>query len=672
MLHKTPVALTLLALAAACAPAGEHEPDRTANPHWQTPAVVVEDGVRRIENVRPKAVQGIERADGPVDGTRLLFWRDQAVARDSAGIQYVAHTADHEILLFDPELEPLGALRPQAPDGDRLDRPVTVAAGPGQRLAAFEATGDLVFFDRWGREFRRLDTPFAHAIGAWAPGVGLALARSPYRVGFAPEGDDAPLLVVLDPARPDRSRRLGSVRAALSPFYVQAVNAGTVAVGPHGAIYFAALGRPEIEKYDVVGARIWVSRRAAGFETPEPRLVPNPDGPARLQLATVQKALAIGPDGLLYVRSAADPSGGRDRLDVIDPQTGFWLASAPLDTGTAVLVGTRGAVWQVQPTDLLGGPDRERRDFPAFALQTFQGDSLSLDDLNGNVALVSFWASWCGPCRQELPLLDSLHRAIDRPEFEVVGINEDVDERAAREFADELGLSFTNLLGRGRMRGRYHYSGLPYSVLLDRDGRIVREYYGFGGRDSFDREVTARVLTELGAAPGPGGVPGDTKSEATHVHDDGTQTATGQHDPDEMGTSASAARREVPIRHEHASNRDVTGSELERLARHMTEIEELRPDSPADVPNSHWRTLRDGLAHADAVRDDFLDRFAGTPELVRFLALRTQLYVDADRLSTLETEKFPERWDQHLAAIRHLLETYRWYRDREGDRTTSP
>jgi hypothetical protein len=50
------------------------------------------------------------------------------------------------------------------------------------------------------------------------------------------------------------------------------------------------------------------------------------------------------------------------------------------------------------------------------------------------------------------------------------------------------------------MRARYHYGGLPYSVLLDREGRVIREYYGFGGREAFDREVAAGVRAELGPA----------------------------------------------------------------------------------------------------------------------------------------------------------------------------
>lgn len=450
-----------------------------------------------MDNGAPRAFLTARTAASPVSGSSLLFWGDQAVARDSAGDTFIALTESHAVLMLGANLRPIGRLRPQGPDGDRLDRPVTVAAGPDGQLAAFEIGGSAVLFDRWGREFQRMSSPFASTIGAWSRRAGLVLARSPYRIVFTPERDDAPLLAALDPGQPQGAHGIGRTHEALSPFYIHAANAGTVAAGGDGSIYYAALGRAEIRKYDAAGKLIWVSHRPAGFDTPEPRLVPNPGSTARLRLATVQKALALGPDGRLYVRAAADTAGGRDRLDVLDATTGAWAESATLDTGTAILVGRRGAIWQAPTDAFLGGTSPERRAFPPFALETLDGDSLALTDLRGDAALVSFWASWCGPCREELPLVDSLYRALARPDFRVVGISEDVNDEDGRRFARALGLSFPNLLGHGQMRARYHYGGLPYSVLLDREGRVIREYYGFGGRQAFDREVAAAVRAEL-------------------------------------------------------------------------------------------------------------------------------------------------------------------------------
>ncbi len=148
----------------------------------------------------------------------------------------------------------------------------------------------------------------------------------------------------------------------------------------------------------------------------------------------------------------------------------------------------------------LDGADSEtRRPFRSFALESFDGDSLSLADLEGKVALIVFWASWCAACQAELPLLDSLNSAVDHPEFAIIGINEEQNEAAARGYAAAIGLRMPILLGRGEMWRRYQYLGLPYTVLLDREGDIVAEYYGYPGRQRFDTEIAGRALAEVGS-----------------------------------------------------------------------------------------------------------------------------------------------------------------------------
>ena len=155
-----------------------------------------------------------------------------------------------------------------------------------------------------------------------------------------------------------------------------------------------------------------------------------------------------------------------------------------------LLVGTACA-----PAD--AGVD-ERRPFQSFALETFDGDSLSLEDLEGKVTLVIFWASWCPACQATLPVIDSLNAAVQHGDFAVIGINEERNEGAARGYAAAKGLSMPLLLGRGAMWQRYQYIGLPYMVLLDRQGRVVQEHYGYPGRRAFDAEVAGRAMAELG------------------------------------------------------------------------------------------------------------------------------------------------------------------------------
>jgi len=138
-----------------------------------------------------------------------------------------------------------------------------------------------------------------------------------------------------------------------------------------------------------------------------------------------------------------------------------------------------------------------RRPFPGFALETFVGDSLSLADLRGKVVLVTIWTSWCPACRTELPVLDSLPGTLSHPDFAVIGINEDLKEDAGRGFARALGLRMPIPAGRGRLRESMGYTGIPYTALLDREGRVILEYYGWPGRKAFDEVVAGRAMAEL-------------------------------------------------------------------------------------------------------------------------------------------------------------------------------
>jgi thiol-disulfide isomerase/thioredoxin len=112
------------------------------------------------------------------------------------------------------------------------------------------------------------------------------------------------------------------------------------------------------------------------------------------------------------------------------------------------------------------------------------------------VTLVNFWASWCDPCREEFPHMAQLYDALDRRDFDIVAISDDVDGRAMRAFVAEFAPPFPVLVGGGRMKGIYHYRGLPYSVLLDRRGRVVERIFGFGGEPEF-RRLRGTIAKEI-------------------------------------------------------------------------------------------------------------------------------------------------------------------------------
>jgi thiol-disulfide isomerase/thioredoxin len=100
--------------------------------------------------------------------------------------------------------------------------------------------------------------------------------------------------------------------------------------------------------------------------------------------------------------------------------------------------------------------------------------SLSLDDFRGKVVLLNIWATWCAPCREEMPALDRLQQALGGPDFEVVALSIDKDGMAiVRRFYDEIGIRALGLYVDPSMRAgsTLRVVGLPTTLLLDRQGR---------------------------------------------------------------------------------------------------------------------------------------------------------------------------------------------------------
>jgi thiol-disulfide isomerase/thioredoxin len=118
---------------------------------------------------------------------------------------------------------------------------------------------------------------------------------------------------------------------------------------------------------------------------------------------------------------------------------------------------------------------------PAFTLSTLAGESVSLADYRGKVVVVNFWATWCLPCREEMPHLDALRAEIGPDDVEILAISVDEDpEVAIPIFLDEIGgLSFPILVGERDVVVVYNVSiGLPATYVVNRDGRVVETLIG--------------------------------------------------------------------------------------------------------------------------------------------------------------------------------------------------
>jgi peroxiredoxin len=129
---------------------------------------------------------------------------------------------------------------------------------------------------------------------------------------------------------------------------------------------------------------------------------------------------------------------------------------------------------------------------PDFTLRTAAGPNLRLQEQRGQVVLINFWATWCGPCRQEMPQLNKLYDKYRSAGFVLLGVNIDDDTRRATDAATKLGLKFPVLLDTDKAVSRlYDLGTMPTTVLIDRDGRVRHIHPGYlaGYEDIYDKEI---------------------------------------------------------------------------------------------------------------------------------------------------------------------------------------
>src|SRR5256714_918416 len=426
------------------------------------------------------------RARAPGVFPLLLLGRSPAASPAAGSFSWAPDPDQSRILAFDGRLRVVRQVT-----SPRLATPMAVALLGATELLITERTGEGVVLDTAGRPVREWDSPDVASLSA-AAGTAVGGVRSPY---YVPQpavrgADPAPLIRVLDPlGRP--SAGLATIRRPAVPFLTYLVNAGAVAATADGSVYYAPLVRDEIRRYGPGGELRWTAKRGLWPAESDPVFLPPRRGSAELRLrsALVNVALALGPDGRLYALGSDDSSATRLRVDVLDTAGGALLAAPhPRAPQTAVAADARGGVLAVAagpPPPRAPGPERATFT-PPFALPDVHGDTVTLARFAGKVTLVNFWASWCDPCREEFPHMAQLYRELDRKDFEIVAISDDVDRGKMAAFLREYRPPFPILVGGGRMKQIYHYRGLPYSVLLDRQGRIIERIFGFGGSAEFE------------------------------------------------------------------------------------------------------------------------------------------------------------------------------------------
>jgi len=435
----------------------------------------------------------------PAPGGLTLLFLGRSPAASLNGLSWAPDPDHSRVVAFDGRLHVVRQVT-----SPRLATPMAVAPLGATELLITERTGEGVVLDTAGRPAREWESPDVASLYAAAGGRVVAV-RSPYYVPQLadPEPDTAPLIRVLDTlGRPIAG--LATIRRPALPLLGYLVNAGAVAAASDGSVYYAPLVRDEIRKYGPGGRLRWSAKRGLPGTEADPVFLPSPKGSTELRVRSrlVNVALVLGPDGRLYALGSDDSSATRLRVDVVDTATGAIVATRHLgERVAAVAVDRSGALALFDGDSLLAAaaPAAGGREpfAPAFALPDLRGDTVTLAAFRGTVTLVNFWASWCDPCREEFPHMAGLYREFDRKDVAIVAISDDVDAAKMRAFVRQFQPPFPILVGGGRMKQTYHYRGLPYSLLLDRQGRVVERIFGFGGEEEF-RNLRATIAKEVG------------------------------------------------------------------------------------------------------------------------------------------------------------------------------
>jgi len=131
-------------------------------------------------------------------------------------------------------------------------------------------------------------------------------------------------------------------------------------------------------------------------------------------------------------------------------------------------------------------------DAPDFTLPTVGGPNLRLAEQRGRVVMLNFWASWCGPCRREMPELDKIYSRYRTSGFQLLAISVDEDPANAAGASSRMGVHFPVLLdGERKVSRQYALDAMPSTVIIDRDGRMRFRHQGYheGAQELYERQV---------------------------------------------------------------------------------------------------------------------------------------------------------------------------------------
>ena len=148
-------------------------------------------------------------------------------------------------------------------------------------------------------------------------------------------------------------------------------------------------------------------------------------------------------------------------------------------------------------------PAKPAPDVPQFSFSSLEGKTVAMKDLGNKVVIVDFWATWCGPCREEIPHLNELYSELKGKGLEIVGISMDTDGTdGVKDFAREFRIQYPIVMGDEKVAESFGgIIGLPTTFIIDRNGRIAKKYIGLPPAADMARIVKDLVAGVAGGGP---------------------------------------------------------------------------------------------------------------------------------------------------------------------------
>ena len=207
---------------------------------------------------------------------------------------------------------------------------------------------------------------------------------------------------------------------------------------------------------------------------------PNPTGSKARTVAVIVTAVALLAIAIPFVWSPDDEGGAPDTTVAAAPAAASTPAAEPgadsgADSGAACMANAKPANFD-------------------FTMKDVDGNNVSLSTYKGKVVLLNFWATWCGPCKAEIPGFVRLQEKYRDKGLVIVGYSVDDTAEKAKAYAAQYKMNYPILLGEGDEKLQDAYGpiwGLPSSFIISKDGKVCRKHIGIAPEAVFEKEVVA-------------------------------------------------------------------------------------------------------------------------------------------------------------------------------------